>query len=323
MKQRNQSIDILKGIGITLVLVAHSLGGTISHFAYTFHMPLFFIVTGLFIASPPALPRINIKKDFNRLVGPTLFSTALITVVSCLWYAIPDSYLQNPVNLLWGGESHGWWDMNLLGNLWFLFALFFAKVFFGCLTKVSARLSVILLLSFAVGGTALIVSHYVYMPYMILRGVSVLPFIAIGYSVRCLYYKDGDIHFSQLAKGIGVVTVMMWLAYLTWCNEVVLNFSWGYVPDILAACGGTLACYYLSKLIYRYTHVTKVVFTSLGINSLLLICGPTIETYCFPMQVVMPEMPMRSLFVIAGKVLWCVLFVVMCRKIEVLRRVYM
>lgn len=84
MKQRNQSIDILKGIGITLVLVAHSLGGLISHFAYTLHMPLFFIVTGMFIASPPALTNMNIAKDFKRLVGPALFTTAVITAVSCL-----------------------------------------------------------------------------------------------------------------------------------------------------------------------------------------------------------------------------------------------
>ena len=46
MKQRNEAIDILKGIGIILVLTAHSLEGVVSQFAYTFHMPLFFIVMG-------------------------------------------------------------------------------------------------------------------------------------------------------------------------------------------------------------------------------------------------------------------------------------
>lgn len=50
MKQRNVAIDILKGIGIILVLTAHALEGFVSQFAYTFHMPLFFIVTGLLIS---------------------------------------------------------------------------------------------------------------------------------------------------------------------------------------------------------------------------------------------------------------------------------
>ena len=40
---RDCSIDILKGFGIILVLVAHSLGGYVHTFAYSFHMQLFFL----------------------------------------------------------------------------------------------------------------------------------------------------------------------------------------------------------------------------------------------------------------------------------------
>ena len=39
-------VDILKGIGICLVLVAHSAGGFVHTFAYSFHMPLFIFVSG-------------------------------------------------------------------------------------------------------------------------------------------------------------------------------------------------------------------------------------------------------------------------------------
>lgn len=46
--KRDASFDVLKGIGISLVLVAHSLGGYIHTFAYSFHMPLFFLVAGYF-----------------------------------------------------------------------------------------------------------------------------------------------------------------------------------------------------------------------------------------------------------------------------------
>ena len=64
---RNESIDILKGIGIILVLVAHSLGGAILTFAYTFHMPLFFIVTGMFMKNPKQGFSVSeaVKKDFK------------------------------------------------------------------------------------------------------------------------------------------------------------------------------------------------------------------------------------------------------------------
>ena len=86
MKQRNKAIDILKGIGILLVLVAHSLGGFVSQFAYTFHMPLFFIVTGLFISEYSFQKEETFcewwleraRRDFKRLIIPALLTIMII-----------------------------------------------------------------------------------------------------------------------------------------------------------------------------------------------------------------------------------------------------
>ena len=51
-KDRDIIIDILKGIGMLLVIIGHS--GCIWPFylaIYAFHMPLFFIVSGLFFST--------------------------------------------------------------------------------------------------------------------------------------------------------------------------------------------------------------------------------------------------------------------------------
>ena len=139
MKARNEAVDILKGIGIVLVLTAHSLEGFVSKFAYTFHMPLFFIVTGLFISeyvggegdSFATWWRRRAWKDFIRLINPALFTIGIILIVSSLSYILKDSYLQDPIELIWNETSDGKQNhINMLGNLWFLFALFFAKQFF-------------------------------------------------------------------------------------------------------------------------------------------------------------------------------------------------
>lgn len=46
-RQRETWIDVLKGIGIILVVIGHvSLGNTLNSWIYTFHMPLFFSVSG-------------------------------------------------------------------------------------------------------------------------------------------------------------------------------------------------------------------------------------------------------------------------------------
>lgn len=47
-KKRIDYLDIAKGIGIILVLVGHiSKNDEINRFLYLFHMPLFFIISGM------------------------------------------------------------------------------------------------------------------------------------------------------------------------------------------------------------------------------------------------------------------------------------
>ncbi|MGN0225308.1 MAG: acyltransferase family protein [Prevotella sp.] len=162
--KRNTSIDILKGIGILLVLTAHSLGGMLSHFAYTFHMPLFFIVTGLFISSFSSDMKKDAswtfirwwkdrtRRDFMRLIVPALFTIAVIVCVESLSYFTSCHWLKNPMLILFNPSPEkpiGY--VNMLGNLWFLFALFFGKQTFYFLSCLSGFCKVSVL-SLVVGG---------------------------------------------------------------------------------------------------------------------------------------------------------------------------
>lgn len=49
MKERIEYIDIAKGIGILLVIAGHLFAyrGPISRWIFSFHMPLFFILSGI------------------------------------------------------------------------------------------------------------------------------------------------------------------------------------------------------------------------------------------------------------------------------------
>lgn len=46
--ERNDTIDIMKGIGILLVMLGHFVDGFAHTFIYSFHMPLFFVLAGYF-----------------------------------------------------------------------------------------------------------------------------------------------------------------------------------------------------------------------------------------------------------------------------------
>ena len=81
MSKRIEYIDIARGIGILLVVLGHNDFALVSPFAYkviySFHMPLFFFLSGYFIN-----PSIGfwefIKKRFNSLLKPYLFTIFMI-----------------------------------------------------------------------------------------------------------------------------------------------------------------------------------------------------------------------------------------------------
>jgi len=74
-------IDIAKGIGILLVALAHNdLAGYapfLFHWIYSFHMPLFFFLSGLFFK--PEIPFADLlRRRFNSLLKPYFFGIFLI-----------------------------------------------------------------------------------------------------------------------------------------------------------------------------------------------------------------------------------------------------
>ena len=324
MKQRDEAIDILKGIGIVLVLTAHSLEGFVSQFAYTFHMPLFFIVTGLFISAYSGTEGGGFtewwwkraRKDGKRLLYPALFTIAVILAVSCLWYIKKDSYLQNPVTLIWNDAPQGKLNyVNMLGNLWFLFALFFAKQFFYVFSYLMDGwlLPVVCLV---LGIAAVFIRQWYDLPFEVLGGACVLPFIWVGYWLMRGKRKVVVPRWSYL-------TIPFWVTFIFWGNgrlgAMPLTY---YLPYIVSACGGTLFFYHVSKAIEIKTRYLSKCLAFLGVYSLILICAPSIETYCFPMQEILPDMPLRKVFVIICKVGWSALALYACIKVPFLKTIF-
>jgi len=85
LSNRIQYIDIARGIGILLVVLGHNDFALVSPFAYqviySFHMPLFFFLSGYFINPSIAFWEF-VKRRFNSLLKPYLFTIFMIYFVS-------------------------------------------------------------------------------------------------------------------------------------------------------------------------------------------------------------------------------------------------
>ena len=175
-KQRFEHIDILKGIGIILVVLGHvTTNSDLYHFIYAFHMPLFFIVSGMFLHDKQGF----IRKQAKSLLIPYL-SFGLLTFV--YWWLVESRFRElSTGETIWGQFKNlffpiGTQHCNVV--LWFLPCLFLACVMGNYLnrwiTSKSVKIGLIVFLIFIVG---FIPGIY---PYYIGQAVQALPFVCVG-----------------------------------------------------------------------------------------------------------------------------------------------
>ncbi len=138
MSKRSIAADLAKGIGIILVVYGHALRGLVSaniispeshinftdYYIYTFHMPLFFIISGSFfkINREPGSEAAFFSGNIKKIVYP-YFLWSIIQ--GCIQIAMSGSATTNrsmePSRLL----EIAW---NPISPFWFLYALFFSQL---------------------------------------------------------------------------------------------------------------------------------------------------------------------------------------------------
>jgi polysaccharide biosynthesis protein PslL len=143
MSKRIEYIDIARGIGILLVVMGHNDFAIVSPFAhkviYSFHMPLFFFLSGYFI-NPTVEFWTFFKKRFNSLLKPYFFTIFLIYMGALSFGKMGfQTAIARTVKSLYGTGYFLDWV-----QLWFLPHLFvvslYAFVFYAILAKIDSRL---------------------------------------------------------------------------------------------------------------------------------------------------------------------------------------
>lgn len=128
MKQRLYQFDILKGIGIILVMIGHAVpsDGLIHHWIYGFHMPLFFVGSGFFFKDKPLV--VSTIKDVKGLLIPWFtFSLFLVACALFLQFASGGSALAfQPL------DENCW---ILYYTIWFLISMFIVRLLYRLLAK--------------------------------------------------------------------------------------------------------------------------------------------------------------------------------------------
>jgi len=179
----SNTITQVKGVAILLVVLGHiasPLGGII----FSFHIPLFFFLGGIFIKL--AYPGADfLKKNLVRLIVPYFIFGALGLVVNdiknVLLHRPQEDIFQSIIGLLY------WMDAPHLQHygmvLWFLPALFWARILSFCLLKY-LKLNELLLFMLCAMCAYLFTNPATTLPFGLDKGMVALPWVFMG-SVFC------------------------------------------------------------------------------------------------------------------------------------------
>ncbi len=276
MKERDITFDIMKGIGILLVITCHFFGWNhpyLARFILSFHMPLFFIVAGYFSKAyvDPSVSKQNIKRYFTRLYPPLALTQLMIVLWAVLMTLTKsegwDAPIRESLSLIWAdvdGPMTPWGKLSL-GVIWFLLALFMSKSLLIPLSRLKQwAIPVSLVLA---AGALLLHKVFPYSIWCISLGLMALPFVTLGW-----WIKD-----HPFPLWLNLVAVVFWMAAMAFSKLDMYSFTWGCYPlDVIGAYGGTCCVYWLSKWIGSHLKYTSKILAFLGVASLAIMC-----VHCF------------------------------------------
>lgn len=300
-KKRLEFIDVAKGIGILLVVLGHlnSAEQPIRNFIYSFHMPLFFFLSGLFFKGNTDF-KTFLKKSVKTLLVPYLIFVAL----DCIVYIIDNGFQTESVIFALKSRALSATGLRLrITNLpiWFLFALFYIRILYYFVHKNKIAEVTIALAGFVLVAVA---KDFWYPPKcMYIVAIPCFVFYSAGYRLRIFVFKFGNMKPSFTGCILTVVFFgALWV--LSNVNDCVNIYSYKYGNVILFYLNAFMGCFltlYLSLIISKVKSAGAVI-AYYGKNSIVVmlfhyyLCriilpdlmsatGMSIYLYTYPVQI--------------------------------------
>ena len=244
-------IDNAKAIAIFFIVLGHQLpSGELCGYLYSFHVPLFFFLSGLTFSADKS-PQKYLKEKAKRILIPyfafSLISIAIYYILNLIFHRGGLSLGQCLLGMLTGTRST---RLMLWNNpLWFLPCLFvlliFAyiiKRFIFCSNKI-----IFTVISLTVSVAAVIVLYctkfYPNAPFGIIQAVNASPYFIIGILTMQLLYKDEKpkIAWAKVLVSLILIVGGAFLSTLNSRTDFAMNdFGklWLYFPTAIVGIFG-------------------------------------------------------------------------------------
>lgn len=314
-----------------LCIIAGHFGiATADRFVYTFHVPLFFLVSGYFLSTKTDIIPF-MKKKARQLLVPYYVTGLTILVVATIvnTFVWPEvDALQNAKSitraLLYGaGTPHtDPFAIRQIGLLWFLWALFFSTGFTRIALKSKHPLVIVCLIAFAGWAS----SKLLWLPLSIQSGAVASFFMYLGFLARKKNLLERKPPFVLI-----VALALLWMASIYFgisINIVNCFFSHGLLSiavSIEASYLIILGC----KFAEQHLQAAPRFLNYIGQTTLIVMCFHAVSDFCFPNLMLYAWLEpygfphtLVSIIIFTLNVLWPLFGVFVSLHVPLLRRLF-
>lgn len=294
MNKRDQSLDILRGIGIFLMVFDHVGWGSLVHtYIQSFHMPLFFIASG-YLWKNEVLSSLA-KKRFKSLMIPyAVFSTAFLLLQIAPVFGGEQS-LHNSLKavLLYPSDID---NMPIAPALWFLPCMFSASIVYSLLSRLDFKLKAYIIVCISTLGMTYSQLFDRILPFTIEPMTVALGFMLVGELIK----KNNNRVMEWLDQSWIIILLLMVEAMLAILNGSVDMRSARYhncFLYLINGIAGTLSYWGIAKGISSIN--TQILF--FGVQWISYLSRNAMGFICMNQMFIMLLSKVFNNFITAGK----------------------
>ena len=234
-------LDIAKGLAMICIIAGHLGVRAIIRVVFTFHVPIFFLISGYLINEKKELLPF-IKDRAKRLLIP-YYITCLVIIIIDTISAIFNKY-QNATLLYWikasfyaAGSTHFKpFHIAPIGAIWFLWALFWSNLFLKLSLKMNKPFRLLFVIALFLFGYY--TRNVVWLPLSIQPGACGTLFMYVGYLVKTYKNKTNNLPkiTIPLFSLIALITTILFIKNFTTFSLVKCEIGRGVIDIFGSIC---------------------------------------------------------------------------------------
>lgn len=274
-------VDIAKGLSILMMVISHEMPTNSFYYAliFSFHMPLFFILSGYTSREVRSLSKLwtKVKKLLKNIWLLAVIMIFLLSLESSIFFNRFNILMQTLKGIYWGSNSplH---QVTNVGVMWFLFVFVWSKVLFNFLQVFAKKNTVIGFILFIL--TIVSYIFFRYPTHWLPQALDIVPFAAL-FMWSGEVFKRFDI---QHKKRIIKITVFI-IAFIVWivcvANRMFIDMSVRNYPHFLLSIFEAVAGTFIVCLLSNVLSSCKpfIFLEKIGQHTLAIMCIHHLDLY--------------------------------------------